>query len=207
MHFYEAIILFGTIFRASPEVINISELTEPYLIRFRIKLLTRKLHKRCPELVDHGMFIGKRDIINRLTHEDTLEMTQIIYNHIQLLLTQCYSTTGVTTETPSTFTPTTANITLPSQCTSSSTITLNESWRKDFGHLNWNSDQGELDMGRFWFRFSGAAGSLLSYTCPAFHNCGSTGAYWNDSPLPTENGETVYKTFYESFYPNSGCRE
>ena len=153
------------------------------------------------------MFIGKREVINRLTHEGIMEMEQIIYNHIQSLLNQCSSTTESATETASAFTPTTANIALPSQCISSSTITLNESWRKDFGHLYWNSDQGELDMGRFWFRFSGAAGSLLRNTCPAFHNCGSTGAYWSDSPLPTENGETVYKTFYESFYPNSGCKE
>ena len=161
----------------------------------------------CPELVDHGMLIGKRDVINRLTHEEIMEMEQIIYNHIQSLLHQCSSAAESDTETASTLTPTIANTALPSQCTSSSTITLNESWRKDFGHLSWNSDQGELDMGRFWFRVSGAAGLLLRNTCPAFHNCGSTGAYWSDSPLPTAVGETVNITFYESFYPNSGCRQ
>ena len=143
MHFYEAIILFGTIFRASLEVINSSEQTELYSIRLRIELLTRKLQERCSELVDHGMLIGKREVINPLTYEEIMEMEQIIYNYIQSLLNQCSSATESATETASTFTPTTANTALPPQCISSSTITLNESWRKDFGHLNWNSDQGE----------------------------------------------------------------
>ena len=91
----------------------------------------------CPDLVDSGMFIGKRDGFNCLTHEDVKEIKQTIYNHIQSLLNQCSSAAVSATETAST-------ITLPSQCTSS-TITLNESWRKDFGNLKWNSAQGEFD--------------------------------------------------------------
>ena len=35
---------------------------------------------------------------------------------------------------------------------------------------------------------------------PGEFSCGSSGAYWSDSPLPTRVGETVNITFYESYF-------
>ena len=68
-----------------------------------------------------------------------------------------------------------------------------------------NEDLGILDGGRTWFRFTGAAGNLLKNTCPGVNSCGSTGAFWSDSPLPTRVGETVNITFYESYFANNGA--
>ena len=108
--------------------------------------------------------------------------------------------TELTTTTPTTTTPTTTTTStpLPSQCTSSSTRNLTESWRNNSPILSsYHKDTGILDGGRTWFRFTGAAGNLLKNSCPGVHSCGSDGPYWSDSPLPTTIGQTISIDFYE----------
>ena len=93
MQFLASIVLLLATSCAQTGVILPTDLTELYLIRLRIELLTQKLHEKCPDLVDHGMFIGKREINDRLPHKDTMQIEHDIYNHIQSLLEQCHSKT------------------------------------------------------------------------------------------------------------------
>ena len=269
MHLFATVLFYSFVFFASAAVIFPRQQTELYLIRLRLELLTQKLYEMCPDLVDNGLFIGKREIIDRLPHKETMQIEYKVYNHIQLLLMQCYSETSTernrdetetaststttqiqstttatqtttattpfqtttttsipttttatststtnptpttTTTTPTsttTFTQTTTTYydTLPSECISSSTRTLADSWRKNSPRVSpYNTDLGTLDGGRAWFRFWGAAGSLLKNTCPTQRSCGSDGAFWSDSPLPTRVGETINITFYESYHYSS----
>ena len=75
--------------------------TELYLIRARIKLLTQKVHERCPDLLDHGVFLGKRDLTE--LHDHTMEMERELYQHMKQLYDECHSDglAGYVTETSS----------------------------------------------------------------------------------------------------------
>ena len=97
---------------------------------------------------------------------------------------------------------------LPSECTSVDTLNLTESWRNYYNGTDLKNDDRKIFVaGKTWFRFSGAAGNLLRNTCPlSTYSCGSTsGAYWSNSPLPTNIGETVSITFYEKL--NEKCND
>ena len=73
--------------------------TELYLIRAR--LLTQKVHERCPDLLDHGVFLGKRDLTE--LHDHTMEMERELYRHMKQLYDECHSDglAGYVTETSS----------------------------------------------------------------------------------------------------------
>ena len=193
--------------------------TELYLIRARIELLTQKVHERCPDLLDHGVFLGKRDLTE--LHDHTMEMERELYQHMKQLYDECHSdglagyvtetssplavkaahtpTTSPATATTTTTTPKTTTVPLPPQCTSPATLNLTESWRNNYNDTDLrNEDINILLPGVTWFRFTGAAGNLLRNSCPpSGYRCGSEGGYWSASPLPTQPGETVNITFYE----------
>lgn len=90
---------------------------------------------------------------------------------------------------------------LPQQCTSNSTLNLNESWRNNYMHRNptYDDDVLILKPGQTWFRLTEAAGKLLKNSCPMRYSCGSTGAYWSDSRLPSLVGESVNISLFESY--------
>ena len=203
--------------------------TELYLIRAKIELLTQKVHERCPDLLDHGVFLGKRDLADEL-HDHTMEMERELYQHMKQLYDECHSdglagyvtetssplaahtptttktkTTTTPTTTTTTATPTTTTVPLPPQCTSSATVNLTESWRNNYSGTDLsNDDINILVAGETWFRFTGAAGNLLRNSCPpSGYSCGSHGGYWSDSPLPTRIGETVSITIYEKLTSGS----
>ena len=206
--------------------------TELYLIRARIELLTQKVHERCPDLLDHGVFLGKRDLTE--LHDHTMEMERELYRHMKQLYDECYSnglagyvtetssplavkaahtpTTPITktstspaTTTTTTTTPKTTALPLPPQCTSSATPNLTESWRNNYSTTDLrNEDIDILLPGVTWFRFTGAAGNLMRNSCPpSGRSCRAQGGYWSDSPLPTRIGETVNITFYEKLTTGS----
>ena len=68
--------------------------TELYLIRLRIEMLIQEVYEKCPDLVDHRAFLGKRDL--RGLHSHTMKMERKIFQHMQQLFAECYSdvTTG-----------------------------------------------------------------------------------------------------------------
>ena len=178
------------------DIVSPNLLNQPYLIRLRIELLTTALQGKCPHLLEHDKFVGKRDIGGHegfvMEHNYAVEMQ--IFDHMQALLEQCYnylisatpdmSTTTTPITTITTEPTTTTSIPLPSQCTSSATLTLTESWRNNYsGPDPGNDDINILLPGVTWFRFTGAAGNLLKNTCPTKYSCGSSGAYWSNSLL------------------------
>ena len=70
------LILFS-ITRAAQLVISRPE-TELYLIRLRIERMIQEVYERCPDLVDHRLFLGKRDL-----HGRTMAMERKIYQHVE----------------------------------------------------------------------------------------------------------------------------
>lgn len=165
--------------------------TELYLIRLRIELMIQEVYEKCPYLVDHRLFLEKRDL-----HGRTMAMERKIYQHVEQLLTECFSARTTSVPTVSSNNPN--KIPLPPQCTSVATVNLTESYRIDASILTdiLPDDADILKPGVTWFRFTGYACNLLRDTCPtAAYKCGSTGGYWSDSPIPTEVGETVNITF------------
>ena len=220
MTFISMLLLAAALSASLGEIVSPNLLNQPYLIRLRIELLTTTLQEKCPHLLEHDKFVGKRDIGGHegfvMEHNYAVEMQT--FDHMQALLEQCYnylisatpdmSTTTTPITTITTEPTTTTSIPLPSQCTSSATLTLTESWRNNYsGPDPGNDDINILLPGVIWFRFTGAAGNLLKNTCPTKYSCGSSGAYWSNSLLPTRVGETVSITFYESYSRNSasGC--
>ena len=78
--------------------------TELYLIRVRIKLLTQRVHEKCPDLLDHGVLLGKRDLAEK--HDHTMEMERELYRHVKELYENCYFNGLTTTTLTTTTTPT-----------------------------------------------------------------------------------------------------
>ena len=210
--------------------------TELYLIRARIELLTQKVHERCPDFLDHGVFLGKRDLTE--LHDHTMEMERELYRHMKQLYDECHSdglagyvtetsspltvkaahtpttpitktTTSPATTTTTTTTPKTSTVPLPPQCTSPATLNLTESWRNNYNDTDLRNEDINILLPRVtWFRFTGAAGNLLRNSCPpSGYSCGSLGGYWSDSPLPTQIGETVNIIFYEKLADGSSCND
>ena len=67
-----------------------------------------------------------------------------------------------------------------------------------------NSDVDLLKPGLTWFCFTVDGGNLLTNACAPKYSCGSTGAYWSDSPPPTVIGETVTISYLENVV-TTGC--
>lgn len=95
---------------------------------------------------------------------------------------------------------------LPSQCTSAWTLNLTESKRQYFSsYSELQQDYKFLDSGRVWFRFLHTAGNRLAASCPPVYvgvsyGCGRyTGeeyAYWSNSTMPQEVGESTEIVFF-----------
>ena len=177
----------------SAQLIESPPKVQLFLLQLRVRLLTNKLYEKCPDLiVDEGFLRDKSG--DSLTVEQNIEIEQQIYEHVQELMMRCNQGNSTTSRPPTT------SALLPSQCTSSSTVNLTESWRNNYPLSDGqNRDVDLLRAGVTWFRITGAAGNLVQNTCPNIYSCGSqNGAYWTNSTLPTRIGETVSITFYES---------
>ena len=183
------VFLSTALFCTSAQLIESPPEVQLFLLQLRVRLLTNKLYDLCPDLIRDEAFVREK-AADSLTVEQNLEIEQQIYEHVLALMDECNRQATTTTSTP-----------LPSQCTSSATLNLTESWRNNYNGTNLRYDDILILLpGVTWFRFTGAAGNLLKNTCPVEFSCGSSGAYWSDSPLPTRVGETVNITFYESYY-------
>ena len=123
------------------------------------------------------------------------------------------TTTTTPTTTPTRTTPKTATTTsapLPVECENA--INLTESWRLDhsgsnIGPINgrWNCDTRDMiNSGRPWFRFSGSGGTKLLDSCPPKFSCGTAGALWSNSTMPSAIGVVMNFTAQGSYY---NCNE
>ena len=56
------LLLLAVTLTASGNIISPNKMIQPYLIRLRIELLTTTLQEKCPHLIKHDKFVGKRDI-------------------------------------------------------------------------------------------------------------------------------------------------
>ena len=172
------VLLVGT---SSGHVISQNNKVQPYLVGLNIDLLTTKLHEKCPQMLEHDDFLGKRDLEQYDQAVEALDFAnQVkIYHHIKELLKLCYQQLDYTPTQQNTTTAVNGSELLPPQCTSSSTVNLTESWRNKYPDRDLkNSDMDILKPGVTWFRFSGPAGNLLRNHCPLRYSCGSdSGAY------------------------------
>ena len=77
---------------SSCHVISQNNKVQPYLMRLNIDLLTTKLHEKCPQMLIHDDFFGKRDLDKYDQAVDALDFAnQVkIYHHIKELLKLCY---------------------------------------------------------------------------------------------------------------------
>ena len=57
------LLLLAVALTASGNIISPNKKIQPYLIRLRIELLTTTLQEKCPHLLKHDKFTGKRDAL------------------------------------------------------------------------------------------------------------------------------------------------
>ena len=119
----------------SAQLIESPPKVQLFLLQLRVRLLTNKLYEKCPDLiVDEGFLRDKSG--DSLTVEQNIEIEQQIYEHVQELMMQCNQGNSTTSRPPTTSAP------LPSQCTSSSTVNLKESWRNNYPLSNGQNRDG-----------------------------------------------------------------
>jgi len=137
-----------------------------------------------------------------------LDVQKRFYSELIEQLSRCRSkaTTTTTSATPTS----TTTIPQPPQCLSA--INLTESWRKDHSDSGIrpidgdpNCDTIDMNVDRFWFRFSGAAGNrLLDHCVPSVvkiggGSCGTSLALWSDDTMPDQIGVVTSILAYPSF--------
>ena len=152
-----------------------------YTIHQKVESLRRYLDWNCPHLVAEEPTLKTRQLDKTIHEKIQIEVENNVYQELLKIYNLCQPQ-------------------VPSQCLSSTTQNLTESWRNN--HQNKDgiySDREALDKGRRWFRFVGAAGRKLRDNCPMYYNCGSTGAFWSDDVMPKRAGETKSFQMYESW--------
>lgn len=202
---------------------------ESYAMSKRISLLGDRLADECPHLYKSDVFGGKRQVLNDGDFAEKLRIEQKVVNHLVQMLQRCrfQTTTRTTRRTMSpthsrTRRPTTRRMTIyttpypmynitisyenltnssnPSQCNSSDTVSLSDSWRNHYkGSDLENDDIKILFPHKTWFRFTDEAGTKIRDTCPTQFECGSSGAYWSNDTMPYMVGVTKVIRLYESY--------
>ena len=115
------------------------------------------------------------------------------------------STTDRATFSPSTTHLPTFKTTMyeePEECRGATNLT--EDWRQDhYGSKLYpglpNCDTTKMiSDGRQWFRFAGAAGSMMLNKCPPQYSCGTHGGIWTNDTMPIQVGVETNITAYVS---------
>ena len=109
MAFLSMLLMDAALCASSAEIVSPNLSNQLYLIWLRIELLTTTLlQEKCPHLLKHDKFIGKRDVGGHAGFpvEHNLSREMRIFNDLQELLEQCNDyLTSATADTPTTTTP------------------------------------------------------------------------------------------------------
>lgn len=153
----------------------------------RLQIMHKQLAVMCPDMMEGATLDSMRTGL--FGSGSPAEIDQLVYQELSDILRKCRLESAVS--------GTTTDPTISKNLLACATATnLTESWRvdhtgADFKPHTANSDSGyacDFTKNLEWFRFTGAAGSVMLDRCPKYQSCGAKYPYWTNERVPAAVG-------------------